>query len=110
MVDSAGYKKPSYWTFKMMREKLANFTQVKDLSQGSLRIFDFKVNGKDVYIVWNAQGTSSTVDLSSVLDNRNVTITHIVIELDGAKNPIYPATETKSAKSVMVGFTPVFVE
>jgi len=110
LVDAAGYKKPSYWTFKMMREKLENFTGAKDLSQGSLRIFDFKVGGRDIYIVWNAQGTSSTVDLSSVLGNRDVKITHIVTELDGAKNPIYPANETKSSKSVPVGLTPIFVE
>jgi hypothetical protein len=110
MVDSAGYKKPSYWTFKMMREKLENFTQAKALSQGSLRIFDFKVGGKDVYIVWNAQGASSNVDLSSVLGNRDVKITHIVTELNASKNPIYPPDETKSSKSVPVGLTPIFVE
>jgi len=110
MVDSAGYKKPSYWTFKLMREKLENFVGVIDLSQSNLRIFDFKVGGKDVYIIWSSQGTSSTVDLSSVLGNRNITITHIVTELDGAKNPIYPSNETKSSKSVPVGLTPIFVE
>lgn len=93
-----------------MREKLANFTQVKDVSQGNLRIFDFKVSGKDVYIVWNAQGTSSTADMSSVLGNRDVNITHIVTGLDAAKNPIYPPNEVKNSKSVPVGLTPIFVE
>jgi len=110
LVDSAGYKKPSYWTFKMMREKLENFTQVRDLSQGSLRIFDFKVNGKDVYIVWNAQGTSSTVDLSSVLGSRDVNITYIVTGLDTSKNPVYPPNEVKNSRSVRVGLMPIFVE
>jgi hypothetical protein len=103
------YKKPSYYNYKMMREKVDGFTTVQDLSVGGLRIFDFRVGGKDIYIAWDPVG-SGPADLSAVFGDKNVKVTHIVTELDAQHNPVYPAPETVSADAVPLNITPVFIE
>jgi hypothetical protein len=103
------YKKPSYYNYKMMREKVDGFISVQDLSRGDLKLFDFKVSGKDIYIAWNTSG-DTTSDLSASIAESNVTLTHIVTELDSSRNPVYPGSETVNIKSVPLSLTPVFIE
>ena len=103
------YKKPSYYNYKMMREKLDGFTEVQDLSQGDLRLFDFQVDGKDIYIAWKISG-SVTANLSAIFGNVNVRVTQVVTELDASRNPVYPGSETVNAGAVPLSLTPVFIE
>ncbi len=109
MDPDAGYKKPSYYNYKMMQEKTGGFTSVQDVSQGDVRIFSFRVGGKDVYIAWNTGG-DITADLSSIFGDVNVKVTPVVTELDSDRNPVYPASEIISADAVPLSITPVFIE
>ena len=43
-----------------------------------------------------------TVDLSSEVSTTNVKITHIVTELDGNNDPIYPADEIVNTSSIQI--------
>ncbi len=103
------YKKPSYFNYKMMREKVADFTSCRDLSQGASRVFAFSTPRGDVYIAWNP-ATDTTVDLSAGFGSGNVKVTPVVTELDAQRNPVYPAVRTVSARAVPLTITPVFVE
>ncbi len=103
------YKKPSYYNYKMMREKVGDFTAVQDLSQGDTRLFAFRVGNKDVYIAWTTGG-SATADLSAVFSNENVKVTQVVTELDANRNPVYPDPETVTPTAVPLSITPVFIE
>ncbi|MHB8105449.1 MAG: hypothetical protein ACYDG5_07935, partial [Dehalococcoidales bacterium] len=103
------YKKPSYYNYKMMREKVDGFTSAQDLSQDDLRVFAFTIGGKQVFIVWKVAG-SLTADLSQILGIRQVKITHIVTSLDTSHNPIYLGVSNVSAKAVPVDQTPIFIE
>ena len=103
------YKKPSYYTFKIMREMLDGFTGVQDLSQGNLRIFSFTVGDHEVYIIWNT-GSDITVDLSDIFGIKDVEITHIVTELDGKRNPVYQQDEIRSTQALPVSLTPIFID
>ena len=103
------YKKPSYYTFKIMREKLDGFTRVRDLSEGNLRIFCFTLGGHDVYVVWNVGG-DILADLSHIFGAKNVKITHIVTELDNKRNPIYQQDEIINAQALPISSTPIFID
>ena len=111
LVDGEeGFKRPSYYTFKLMREKLDNFTRIKDLSRGTLRVFAFGVRGKIVYIIWNNSETIVPTDFSSLFGNKQARITHIVTDLGPGDIPIYFPDEEKSSTSIPVSRTPIFVE
>jgi hypothetical protein len=103
------YKRPSYYNYKMMREKVDGFTSVQDLSQGDLRIFRFQVGEKRVYIVWKVEG-SLTADLSQILGDGEVQVTYIVTSLDTSHNPIFPGASNVSTTAIPVNLTPIFIE
>ena len=110
MDPDEGFKKPSYYTFQIMQEKLHDFTQVQDLSQGPLRVFSFDVNKHKVGIVWNDQEDSVYMDLSTILCDRELSITHIVTALDANNSPMYLQDEVRHSTSVPVSMTPIFIE
>jgi hypothetical protein len=103
------YKKPSYYNYKMMREKVDGFTSVKDLSQGDLKLYNFQVGGKDVFIAWNIS-RDTMADLSNTLGNIGIKVRKVVTELDTSRNPVYPGSETVNADAVPLSMTPVFIE
>ncbi len=103
------YKKPSYYNYKMMREKVDGFTSVQDLSQNDIRVFKFQVADREVFIVWKTNG-DLTADLSLILGAGEVELTHIVTSLDAARNPIYPGASSISTKAVSLSLTPIFIE
>ena len=110
MDPDEGFRKPSYYTFKIMQEKLHDFTQVQDLSSGNLRVFIFNVSNQKVGVVWNTRENSAFIDLGSILGDRQVKITHIVTELDADNNPVYLEDEVLHSTSIPVSTTPVFIE
>jgi hypothetical protein len=105
-----GYKKPSYYTFILLREKLDGFTEVQDISQGDIRIFSFAVGDRTVYVAWNAAGNDVIVDLSGILADGQARVTHIVTDLDSNRNPIYLEDEVANPNTILVGITPIFIE
>jgi hypothetical protein len=103
------YKKPSYYNYKMMREKVDGFTSVQDLSSGDLKLFSFQVNNKIVYIAWALNG-SPVENLSAALGSGSFRVTPVVTELNAGKNPVYPNSSVLNAEAVPLSLTPVFIE
>jgi hypothetical protein len=103
------YKKPSYYNYETMHDKLDGFTSVQDLSEGDLKLFAFRVGDKDIHIAWKT-GDSTTADLSAIFGDANVKVTKVVTELDANRNPVYPETEITGAEAVPLSLTPVFIE
>jgi hypothetical protein len=110
LLDHNGGKKPAYYTFKLMVEKLDNFTAVKDLSFNGVRLFEFTVRDSPVYVVWNDSPTASAYDLSAVLGTGSFTMTPIVIQMASETEPVIPAVQQVSGISIPVSRTPAFLE
>ena len=106
-------KRPAYYTYKIMREKLRDFTvgNVSDLSVGNIRIFEFITPKGKVYVVWNRDGGqgSSPTDLSDVLGNKEVTVIQIVTELNANGSPIRPEVKIYDTTAIPLSITPVFI-
>jgi hypothetical protein len=109
-----GKKRPAYYTYKLMREKLRDFKigHVADLSLGSVHVFEFITPIGAVYVAWDVDGTRSPrlVDLSPILGERDVILTPIVTELGPDDTPIVPQVMKLSTTAVPLSLTPVFIE
>jgi len=103
---TAMVKKPAFYTYKMMVEKLSGFTSVQKIAYGK---YKFTVNGKPVVVAWNDAGPT-TINLSSHFSTSQVKVTPIVTQLDAGNNPIYPSQQTYNSNSVAINFSPVFIE
>jgi hypothetical protein len=107
-------KRPAYYTYKLMREKLRDFEvgSVADLSVDHIRIFEFRTPKGDVYVAWNRNGGEDYImtDLSSVLGNVEATVTQIVTELNDDDSPVKPKVRTCDATAIPLSVTPVFIE
>lgn len=107
-LDNKGdERKPGFYTNKLLIEKLKDFVSVEKIDSG---IYRFRFTDRNpVYVLWS-DGGGKTIDLSQYVSTPNVKITHIVTELDGNNNPVYPADEIVSASSIQVDETPIFIE
>jgi len=103
-------KKPAYYTFQLMMQKLKDFESVKDISFGNTRLFEFVVGSKKVYVAWSSDNTSQVYDLSSELGKTQIDVTSIVIELQPNGNPVEPKQQQLSSTVVLLSITPVFIE
>jgi len=107
-------KRPAYYTYRLMREKLRDFEigHVADLSIGSIRVFEFVTPNGAVYVAWDVDGTDAvrTTDLSPVLGEREVILTPIITELSPDDTPIVPEVMRVSTTAVPLSITPVFIE
>jgi len=112
-VAPCDVKKPAYYTFKLVREKLRDFEigNVKDLSIGSVRIFEFKTPNGKVYVAWDSDGDDqyASTNLTSIY-NGNVKVTYIVTEIDENNNPIQKDSETRHTSNIPISITPIFIE
>lgn len=96
-------KKPAYYTYKLMKEKLDYFDSVETIKKGQYK-FTFN-DKKSVYVLWNDAG-NATADLSNYTNAENVLITYIIIK-DGQ---IQPETKTIKANNISISDTPIFAE
>lgn len=107
-------RRPAYYTYKIMREKLRDFTvgNVADLSVDHIRIFQFITPKGEVYVAWdrNAGDDYSITDLSDVLGDMQVTVTQIVTELNDDDSLVRPKVRTCATTSIPLSITPVFIE
>jgi len=101
------HRKPAYYTYKLMTEKLARATTVEKLDD---YIYKFSFPSKqDVFVAWTEKGPLS-INFSNYISSEKVKITQIVTKLDGNKNPIHSSDEVINAKSISIEETPVFIE
>jgi len=107
-------KRPAYYTYKIMREKLRDFTtgNITDLSINNIRIFMFNTPKGEIFIVWKKDTANdlSITDLSDVFGDREVKITRIITELDQDDKPVIHNVVTLPATTIPLNNTPVFVE
>lgn len=68
LVKLDGQKKPSFYSFQLLREKFRDFTAVKDLSRDSIKLYEFTIGNQRKCIAWlRNTSTRVNVDLSSLL-------------------------------------------
>jgi hypothetical protein len=102
------HRKPSYYTFKLLIEKLDGFTGCTDVSFDAVRAFEFTVDGAPVFVVWNQHEAKTSVDASLVLGDTDVLVTRIVTELDEYLEPIVVPAQVHPSTAIPLSNTPVF--
>lgn len=110
LVDVDRRKKPHYYTYKLLIDKLEGFERADEISFFDSKIVKFTfADKKTQFILWS-EGKETIIDLSSHISTPNVKITHFIIELDGNNNPIYPPEKIVPTKSIPLSETPIFIE
>jgi len=103
-------RKPAFYTFQLMMEKLDGFESVEDLSFPGVRLFRFTVRGQAVYVAWSQDQTPVAYDLSDLVGADDLALTTIVTELAADGSPVGPEARTVSSSQVPLSVTPVFLE
>lgn len=112
LVRLDGVRKPSFYTFQLMAEKLNGFTDARNLSDADLKLYAFEVEGEMIFVAWVYGATSEQImDLSAILPNEStIQMTQIITELDTQSAPVRHETSSYSINAVPLGVTPVFLE
>ena len=127
LLDKEGIPKPAYYTYKLIIDKIKDFSSVKRLNIGGdvlkdrgkgLWAFEFIVEGEPIYVLWYddlinecpicsvKNEASITVDLSSYISLPEIKITRIITE----QGQTDPETMAGLSNSIVVSETPIFVE
>lgn len=102
--------KPSYFTFRIMRQMLGDFTDVRDRSLDDTRVFEFGfATERRVIVAWREGQEVVNTDLSAIFGTDDVELTFIVTALDENGDPIETPPQTVPSKAVPLSITPVFV-
>jgi len=117
-----GVKKLSYYTYKLMVEKLegSDWDNIETIQESdNVNIYKFTKNGEPIWVAWNDNFASKTISLD-VGNINSVKITEAVpnkesgADLDDNDYPNFFNTETKAANNgkitITLGKSPVFVE
>jgi len=109
LATSQREKKPAFYTFKLMLEKLRDFKKANDLSAPDVNLYEFEIGSRKVYVAWTS--ASNTMDLSQQLPigRTQLKITHIMTELDDNGGPVAVADEIQSSTSVYLSNTPIII-
>lgn len=97
-------KKPGYYSFQILIDKIGEFTSVTKIKDG----YKFTVDGKPVLVLWS--DNNKNIDVSSEIKSPKVRITHIVKKVTSGYQPIYLPDEIKPSNNVLISKEPVFVE
>jgi hypothetical protein len=101
-------KKPAYFTFKLMVEKLEGFTGVRDVSFGTVRLLALDVGERTVYVAWS--GEDGVYDLSAALSDAEWNIIPIITKLNPGGQPSVIPPYTSPASSIPLNGTPIILE
>ncbi|MEI8350036.1 MAG: hypothetical protein WCI77_07770 [Candidatus Omnitrophota bacterium] len=105
LTNERDEKKPAYYTYKLMREKLAGCTDVEKLADHTYK-FSFG-NKKPVFVVWGDSG-NKTIDLSRYIGAKKIKVTRIITE--NGKTDQDALVETLPVSQIEISVTPVFIE
>lgn len=109
IVDSELKRKPQFYTYKLLSEKLDFFNSVEDvkITSPNVKCYRFTFDQKDsVYVLWSTEKQTAFCDLRPYLGNKNIKITHIVEDEGKTK----PDVQVVSSSNVSVSLNPVFLE
>lgn len=107
LVERNGRRKPAFYTYRLMIQKLRGYVGVESLG-GDAYAFRFENRGP-VVVAWS-EGGPRTIDLSSQLPTGRVAVTRLVTETDATGNAVLPPVETLTRATVTVDEAPVFIE
>ncbi|OHD49454.1 MAG: hypothetical protein A2096_16130 [Spirochaetes bacterium GWF1_41_5] len=96
----AEYKRPAYFSYKLMVQKIGGFSSVSVIPCG----YKFIVNGKPVLALWSE--TEKTIDVSFFINKDEAVITSIIT----AKEKRDPLITKVASGIVTVSNIPIFVE
>jgi len=110
-VGGGPIRKPSYYTYNILSERIFGFTAARRIEQGhNVRLYEFTFPTRGpAYVLWT-DGGGAVLDLSPVVAREALRVTHLVTELDGSNGPIVQPDETVPATAVPVGDVPVLLE
>lgn len=104
--------KPSYYTTRIMVEKLDGFTNAVKIAQANTNYyvyrFDFDAR-PDVFVAWSETGSGS-IDVSAHVAATNLRVTPIVTNTTAGGEPVWPPIGTTPANVVSLVSDPVFLE
>ena len=113
----AGVKKLVYYSFKLLTDKIGDFTNVERIQDSENYVYKFTKNNKPIYIVWNDNGGSVTltnINSDSVKITKAVPDAESGADLDKSDYPNFFETEVKAVSNdkitITLGESPVFVE
>lgn len=102
LVDyESGVPKPSYYTFKLVVDKIGFYESVETLKRDGVWLYKFNNIDNVVYVAWG----SGEIDLSEYIDRDKVQVTYIVEE-PGQVEPIAELMDT----TITLSESPVFIE
>ena len=109
LVDSDNRKKPHYYTYTLLIEKLQNFTEVQEIntSQGGSMIRFTCSQGNTIDVLW-IENDEMIMDLAPYYSTSHVVITHIITERGETEDDAI--IEMLPADSIPVTNTPIFIE
>jgi hypothetical protein len=110
-VGGTAVRKPGYYTFNILSERLFGFTGARRVGEGgAVRLYEFTFPTKaPTWVLWT-DGPALTLDLSPVVASASVRVTSVVTELGPDNSPVVPPEETVPASSVPVGDVPVLLQ
>ncbi|MEK6959117.1 MAG: hypothetical protein AABW59_03680 [archaeon] len=100
---SDGGKKPVFYTYKLLMEKIDLFTESSKIKE-DLYKFSF-VDKSPIFVAWSDGGEKS-IDVEEYLGTKKAKITHI-ITLPEETNPL---VEIIDSNSILVGSSPIIIE
>lgn len=109
-VGGRAVRKPSYYTYNILSERLSGFTAARAIAVGgSVRLYEFSFAGREpTYVLWT-DGAERSLDLSRVLTRANFRLTQLVTELDATDGPVLAPETTVAATAVPIGDVPVLL-
>jgi hypothetical protein len=110
-VDGIAIRKPLFYTYNLVAKRLSGFSGASRVGPaGDVRLYRFTFpSAQPAYVFWT-DGPGATVDLSSVIGQPNVKVTHLVTELDAANQPVILPDVIVPASAVPVGDVPVLLK
>lgn len=106
LVDRFGNKRPAYYNFKLMVDKVGFYDTVEKLRGDGVWLFKYiNPDNSEVYVAWAKSGTEN-LDLSSYVNEDKVTITYI-IENSGVTEH---DTSNVDTNSIELNESPVIIE
>ena len=97
-------KKPAYYTFKLLVEKIGYYTKVETLRRDNIRLYKFtNPDNSVVFVAWS--NNLSTLDLSKYTGKDNVSVTPIVEDVG-----VHPEAKRIDSNNIKLSQSPVFIE
>lgn len=114
-----GKPKPTFYTYKMIIQKLENFSRVEKIDVGNkqIRAYKFIVQEKPIYVLWYDDGVNqkpgeadAKIEFDFKIAGNNALIYPVITDIGQTR----PAEEIKEIENgilhLTLGETPVFVE